>query len=245
MKEIDEINEKLAEQNMLKIKLVNPKKCIGQKVNARYFPAETMHRLTSNVKNSGHLESVPLVYEEDGKDYIISGHHRVQAAKDAGLQNILVMVAQPEDKDDIVSKQLAHNELTGIDDKTILSELFNSIKDISKKISTGLDDSISKIDYTSLNFRIGEFKEFTVLFMPEDEGYTDEVMDEIAESINIKSKAAVRLTNVKYWDRFAKAIRTIKKCENIKSNGTAFIRMVELAEQMMERESTQNAHIKE
>tara|TARA_R110000824_G_scaffold295738_3_gene484035 strand:- start:409 stop:1137 length:729 start_codon:yes stop_codon:yes gene_type:complete len=236
MKEIKELNEKLAANNMLQIKLVNPKKCIEQKVNARYFTAEKMHTLTNNVKQSGHLESVPLIYEEDDKDYIISGHHRVQAAREAGLENILVMVAKPEDKDDIVSKQLAHNELVGIDDETILSELFTSIEDVSKRIATGINDDICKIDYTSLNFRIGEFKEFTVLFMPEDEGYTDEVMSQVAERLSIKSKSAIRLTNIKYWERFATVIRTIKKCENIKSNGTAFIRMVELAEQMMDKE---------
>ena len=236
MKEIKELNEKLAEHNMLKVKLVNPKKCIEQKVNARYFTAEKMHTLTNNVKESGHLESVPLIYEEDNKDYIISGHHRVQAAKEAGLENILVMVANPQDKDDIVSKQLAHNELVGIDDETILAELFTSIEDVSKRIATGINDDICKIDYTSLNFRIGEFKEFTILFMPEDEGYTDEVMSQVAEKLSIKSSSAIRITSIKYWERFANVIRTIKKCENIKSNGTAFLRMVELAEQMMETE---------
>ena len=182
------------------------------------------------------MKEIKELNEKLAANNIISGHHRVQAAREAGLENILVMVAKPEDKDDIVSKQLAHNELVGIDDETILSELFTSIEDVSKRIATGINDDICKIDYTSLNFRIGEFKEFTVLFMPEDEGYTDEVMSQVAERLSIKSKSAIRLTNIKYWERFATVIRTIKKCENIKSNGTAFIRMVELAEQMMDKE---------
>ena len=241
MKEINKINKELEKNNMLQVKVVNPKECIGQKVNARYFPAEKMHRLTTNVKNSGHLESVPLIYEEDNKIHIISGHHRIEAAKEAGLKKILVMVAKPEDKDDIISKQLAHNELVGVDDSTILAELFDSIKDISKRIASGLDDSVSNIQYTSLNFRIGNFKEFTVMFLPEDIDDYDNTMNEITEKMLTKSQSEIRLSSIKYYDNFAKTIRKIKKVENIKSNGVALMRLIEIANNVIE-ENTQNAH---
>jgi hypothetical protein len=148
---------------------------------------------------------------------------------------VVLLLPEETSKDQKVSKQLSHNALTGLDDEIILAELFDSIKTIELKIAAGLNDKIYKINYDTLNFKVGEYKEFTVLFMPEDERYSDEVMEEIIKKINIKSSASIRLTNIDYWDRFAKIIRNIKKTENVKSNGIAFIRMLELAEKELHK----------
>ena len=242
MKEIEKLNKELKEHNILPVKLVNPKECIGQQKNARYFTVEKMNQLTSNIKNDGHLESVPLIYEEKNKNYIISGHHRIDAAKEAGLNKILVMIAKPENEEDRLSKQLAHNALVGVDDRTILYELFNRIKDISKRVATGLEDTKQKIDYTSLNFRIGNFKEFTVMFLPEDIREYDNTMKQITENMLTKSQNEVRLTSIKYYEDFAKTIRKIKKVENIKSNGIALMRIIEITNKVIE-ENTQSTHI--
>lgn len=234
MDEIRKINEKLKEHNMLAVDIVSPSDCLPQEVNARYMPVEKMQQLINNIKDEGKLESVPLVYKERNKYKIISGHHRVQAAREAGIEKILVMIGEPQNSDDIKSKQLSHNELSGLDDKTVLADIFHSIEDISRRIATGLNDEIAKIDYTSLNFRIGNFKEFTVMFLPEDVGIYDEAMDIVAAEMLTKPQTEIRLSSVKYYDKFANTIRRIKKAENIKSNGVALMRMVELAQQTME-----------
>jgi hypothetical protein len=227
------LNEQLKEQGLLELGLISPKECIGQPKNARYFAPEKFKQLVTNIKKGG-MESVPLVMRSlqvAGKYDVISGHHRVEAAREAGLEVILVFIADDNlSYDEIVSRQLSHNALVGLDDKTLLAELFQSIKSIECKIQTGLNDEIGKVSYESLNFKVGTWKEFTVLFLPEDEGLTDEMMEAIAASTLIKSSNAVRMVSIDYWDRFATAIRKIKKVENIKSNGTAFLRMVELAE---------------
>lgn len=222
---------------MLELALVSPKDCLPQPKNARYFAPEVFKQLVENVKQGG-MESAPLVIrsrQAEGKYDIISGHHRVEAAKEAGKDFILVFVASDDlTEDQITSKQLSHNALVGRDDKTILAELFQSIRDINEKIKTGLSDEVGKISYESLNFRVGNFKEFTMLFLPEDEAMVDEAMEEIAKSMLVKSSSAVRLAPVEYWDRFADAIRKIKKVENIKSNATAFLRLIELALQQLQ-----------
>lgn len=238
MSEVDkilsELNGHLKKYGLTELRLVEPKLCKGQKKNARYFAPETFKLLVDNIKRDGRLESMPLCYQDGDVYRIISGHHRVEAAKEAGLEKILIMVINPENQDEIISKQLSHNALVGKDDEMILKELFDSIKDIEHKMSTGLSSAIDKINYTSLNFKVGEFKNFTVLFLPEDEGLYDETIELIEKSGVIGGKDTVRLTSIKYFDKFAQAIRKIKKCENIKSNGTAFMRLVDLASQMME-----------
>ena len=231
--EIKELNKKLKSAGMLEMEIVAPKDLKAQRKNARYFEAEKFNQLVKNVKDSQALESIPLVHKKNGHYEIISGHHRIEAAKEAGLKQILVMVGEGYDRDDVISKQLAHNELAGRDDDVLLYELFQEIENVSKKIATGLSDRIDQIQYTSLNFRVGEWKEFTVLFLPEDIGIVDEKIEEIVEITSIKSQSEVRLDYIKHFDRFAKAVRKIKMAENIKSNGTALLRLVELAEETM------------
>lgn len=122
--EIEALNEKLVSAGMLPLRLVSPNDCVGADLNARYMPIETMRILTENIKADGRLESVPLVYVDaklpEGKYRIISGHHRIEAAKNAGVTQILVMVASPQDADDVVSRQLAHNALVGLDRKSVV-----------------------------------------------------------------------------------------------------------------------------
>jgi hypothetical protein len=214
--------------------IVSPKDCVPQKKNARYFTPEKFKRLVSNIAESG-MESVPLVMRSGTKYEIISGHHRIEAAKEAGIELFYVFVLDNLTKDELVSRQLSHNALTGIDDQMLLTELFESIEDIQERIRTGLSDEIGKIQYESLNFKVGKWREFTLLFLPEDEAMTDEAMAEIAQDVKVSE--SVRIQSEKYWNRFADSIRRIKKVENIKSNGIAFMRMVELADQKMKEDA--------
>lgn len=234
--ELVALNEKLKVLGMYPLALVDPKKCKPQRKNARYMKPEVFRRLVENVKRSGTLESVPLVMLVDGTEdvyEIISGHHRIEAAQKAEVKLILVMVAPTLSLDEKVSKQLAHNALEGQDDAVVLAELFSSIQDLQLRLSTGLQDQLEKLAYVGLSFKAGEFKQFTLLFLPEDAGIVDEALDGLVEGMIVKGDDAVRLTSIAHYDRFASAIRKLKMAENIKNNGVALLRLVELAEQQM------------
>lgn len=230
--EIKALNERLVSAGMLPLELVSPNDCVGADLNARYMPIETMRILTENIKSDGRLESVPLVYVDDklpaGKYRIISGHHRIEAAKNAGVQQILVMVALPQDADDVVSRQLAHNALVGLDDQQILKGLFDSIEDISRKFASGLSSEIDKISYPALNFKVGSFKTLTLLFLPEDVEKYDEAV-EVVGSFVAKADDEIRVSPLAHFAVFKKALMDVKRVENIKSNGVALSRMCELA----------------
>jgi len=231
------LNAALQAHGMCEIAIVAPSDCIGQKKNARYFTPEKFAQLVQNIKRDGRLESVPLVYRSDEnaeKYVVISGHHRIDAAKEAGLAQILVFVTTPESRDEIVSKQLAHNALVGKDDAMILAELFDSIHDIDLRLASGLSDEASKVSYASLNFRIGEFRELVLMFLPEQADDLDAAMTRIAESTVADKDSTVILANMAHYEQFAATLRHLKKVENIKNNATAVLRMAELAEEKLQ-----------
>lgn len=223
------LNEHLRAAGLLEILLVKPSECVAQRINARYFSPEIMQQLTNNIADAGNLESMPLVYVEDGVYKIISGHHRIEAAVAAKLPWILVLRALPKSHDEVVSMQIAHNALVGIDDKVILSEMFQSIQDIQLRLRTGLNDELAKITYTSLNFRIGEFRELTLLFLPEQLGELESDLEMIARNTSVRPQTTVMLADRSDFDTFTKVLRRIKRTENIKNNATAILRMAQLA----------------
>lgn len=231
---LDRLNAVLLEEGMLPLAIVNPVDCVAAEVNARYMPPQVMQTFIDNIKKDQRLESTPLVWKDpelpEGKYRIISGHHRIEASKGAGITSILVMICTPQDRDDLISRQLAHNAIVGLDDKAILSQLFESISDISKKFATGLSSSIEKINYPALSFKVGTFKELTPLFIPSQ--IAD--LEETIARIQVKSQAQVLIEPLENYDTVIKAIQRIKKVENIKSTNAAVSRMVELAKMKLD-----------
>ena len=114
--------------------------------NARYMKAEQFQALVENVKQDGNLSSLPLCYrEKDGKLRVLSGNHRVMAARQAGVEQVLVMVVGDEkDADERLAIQLSHNAIAGQDDLVILKELWESIKDVQARVYAGLDSDTVK-----------------------------------------------------------------------------------------------------
>ncbi len=57
--------------------------------NARFMRHETFRRLVENVKRDGALSSLPFCWRKpDGRYLVLSGNHRVMAAREAGLANM-------------------------------------------------------------------------------------------------------------------------------------------------------------
>lgn len=238
--QLETLNPLLKEMGMCEFRMVNPKECRGQEMNARYMPSEMFVQLMENIKSDGRLESIPLCYEDEhGSIRIISGHHRIKACEELGLESILVMLAEPNSEDEIISKQLSHNAISGKDDEQVLQSLFDKISDVNLKMMSGLSSEIDKITYQSINFKIGGFKEFTLGFVPEDILNYDEKMEEIASSMKSNASSNVRIVPFEDYEKFGKLLRKIKKNENIKSNGPAFTRMLELAAQKLKEDGVQ------
>ena len=147
-----------------------------QDKNARVMPLEKFERLTANIGGDKRLESLPLVTpkknQADNPEFlIISGHHRIRAARSAQMEFIYVLSIDEElTHSQIRAKQLAHNALAGYDNPEVLAELYNEIDDVSEKLASGVTDSDIELeaptvssDDIDVNFN---FEIINILFLP-------------------------------------------------------------------------------
>ena len=118
---------------------VNIERCRERDKNARIMDKETFDRLTQTIAEDERLESLPFGYVKANPSgnkefFIVSGHHRIRAARSANITEIFVLVAEEDmTEDQIKSKQLAHNALAGADDPQVLREIYESISDLDEK----------------------------------------------------------------------------------------------------------------
>jgi len=194
---------------------IDPRRLKPLEVNARYMPHETFQRLVANIKKDGGLTQLPfaapykyyfpenalpiddtgaIIYE------VLSGNHRVMASIEAGLEMIQIQVTdEPLSPNRRKAIQLSHNALTGLDDPTLLAEIYQSINDIDFRLYAGLDDKqldLMKDDPANILSEANlTFQLVTMMFLP----------DEIAEVNAIWDKAKKQLSGSKgaWLDRWA------------------------------------------
>ena len=119
-----------------------------QDVNARSMSPATFGRLTETVKRDGRLESLPLVALVNEKLEIVSGHHRVRAARSAALPLIYAIVDETGlSGDQIRAKQLAHNSIAGEDEIQLLQQIYQSIMDVDARLEAHIDPKELSIPY--------------------------------------------------------------------------------------------------
>lgn len=205
-----------------------------QDVNARVMNNEKFDRLAQNIKQDGVLESLPLCYLKTNpagnqEFFLISGHHRTRAARKAGVLNIHALVYEREmSRDEVISKQLSHNSLTGYDDKEVLGRLYNEIVEISFKISSGITDLDIKIDSTGVqidDIKIElNYELINILFLPKQVEHMEKILK------TIEPEARVFIADKADFDAFAEQARTIAKRDNIINMSAIFVRILEIVE---------------
>ena len=125
------------------------------KKNAHFMSNDTFNALVNNIRRDGQLSSVPFcVKHNDGTYTVVSGNHRTQAAKMAGLTSIHVMYIDENNtsNDWLLATQLSHNSIVGQDDAEVLKQLLDEITDVALKeyahISNEVLESVKDINYT-------------------------------------------------------------------------------------------------
>ena len=216
--------------------------------NARYMTADQMRRLSGNIKKDGATTSAVLIYPdtETKKLVVLSGNHRVEAAKLAGQSVVPVMVIQnyltPERR---VSIQLSHNAITGQDDPNILGRLYESLSLQYKAYSGLTDDSfnvLEKLDIDSLSLGTPKYEEITLLFLPSEK----EVFQKAVEIID-KSKATktIHLAHYEEFGRLFDALVLVKERNNVFNSAVALRDLVDLAMERLEQLKAEPTHAEE
>jgi hypothetical protein len=204
--------------------------------NARYMSHEMFENLVSNIKRDGGLSSLPLCYREPGGSLLVlSGNHRVQAAAQAGIGQILVMVIDKElTREELVAIQLSHNAIDGKDDPLMLKQLWDEIKQIDLKLYAGLDSEtikeLEKIQFVSVSEARLEYKEMKLLFLPE---HSEALKSMLAEMDQVFSADEHYLLSRAHYDSLFQLLLDVKDKYNIVNSPTAFMKIVELARQAL------------
>jgi hypothetical protein len=103
---------------------------------------EMFERLQETIGRDKRIESLPFCAETDKGVEIVSGHHRVRAARAAGLLHVAVVVDTTGlSRSQIRAKQLAHNAISGYDDPDVLARIYAEIDDMEARLETFIDEA--------------------------------------------------------------------------------------------------------
>lgn len=209
--------------------------------NAHFMAQDTFRQLIANIKRDGQLTSVPFLVEHNtGRYTVISGNHRVQAAKMAGIIKATFIVVHEDDitKDEILAIQLSHNSIVGQDDPEILKELLEEITDIAMKeyahISNEILDAVKDVDYV-IDMPNNEIVPVTLMFVDTNKLKFDELMETL-DTLTPRELENTTLVNIETLKKLNDITAKVGQKYKIKSQALAICKMVELINIMLDGE---------
>ena len=233
----DVINTRVATlSNGLEVWNLNITTIKEQDINAQVMDDRKMKILTSNIKERGALESLPYIYKDGDTFRIISGHHRVRAANDAGMKSIYALVeTNTLTQSQITSKQIAHNELVGEADKEILTQLIKQMNDVDDMIASGLPDEMlnaviaenQTINIPQLTF---DWRIINLTFLPNQV----QNFDTLVKMIDSKAEE-VGLVDRGLYDAFCAALSKFGKMKKVTSMSTVVAMLTDIAMKEVEK----------
>jgi hypothetical protein len=192
-----------------------------QDKNAHLVNPVMFGQLTENIKKRGTLESVPFCALVNGVMEIVSGHHRVRAAREASIKRIVILLDTTGlSRSSIAAKQLAHNFINGYDDKDLVQEIAKLITEVDDMIESYLEKTtieVQQIDIGSLlnPAMVIEWKEVSLLFLSAQ----FEKFKELVQAIGKKDMVGVAETEK--FKGFIDALGKYQKYSDIHSVGMA------------------------
>jgi hypothetical protein len=200
--------------------------------NARFMPHEMFQNLVSNIQRDGALSSVPFCWFDGEVYHVLSGNHRVKAAREAKLTSLLILYDdRPMSRQEFVAKQLSHNAISGQDDQAVLRELWKEIEDVELKYYAGLDDKtldqLADAAAGSLSEARLDFKVVTFLFLPEEVDRLREAFQKAAETVVADEVFAARLED---FGRTLEALDKAKASFDIRNAATALLLVLDVFE---------------
>ena len=209
-----------------------------QDINARIMKAEMQQQLTDNIKKRGQLESLPFcaLTQDDTRIEIISGHHRIRSGKDAGLKEFYVILdVSGLNRSKIAAKQIAHNAISGFDDKSTLKEIAKMLEDVDdmlesyagKEILSEPEGEIEKYLAPSMSF---DWKNISFMFLP----HQIKDLDKLVDMTKRLSPEYVGVSDIDEYKSFIDALSKYQGFADVKNVGSAIHAMTKLTLDTME-----------
>lgn len=192
-----------------------------QDKNAHLMNPVMFNQLTENIKKRGALESVPFCALVDNVIEIVSGHHRVRAAREAGVKRIIILLDTTGlSRSSIAAKQLAHNFINGYDDKDLVAEIAKLITEVDDMIESYLEKTQIEVQQIDVGALLNpamdiEWKEVAFLFLHTQ---FDKFKDLVSA---IGKKDMLGLADADQFKPFIEALGKYQKYSDIHSVGMA------------------------
>lgn len=203
--------------------------------NAHLMKPEMFRQLSENIKKRGQVESLPFSALTDKGIEIVSGHHRVRAAKEAGLKSIpTILDITGLNRSRIAAKQIAHNAINGFDDRTVLREIAKMIKDVDDMIESYIgkdvleeaDGELEKLLAPILKF---EWQDIQFVFLPHQMNDLKKLVEKLDGNKDYMGAA-----HIDQYESFVEVLSRYQKFSNIKNIGAAIHRLIETARKNLE-----------
>ncbi len=203
-----------------------------QDVNPRSMPKKMFSQLVENIADAGILESIPLCAQVGDQVQIISGHHRIRAAREAGLSHVLVLLYTELDPDRVRSKQLAHNTIAGSDDPELVKRVWEQIADVRARFEAYVDPRIfddlpAPVRFTQADVNVAALaKTVVIAFLSSQHADFERVVEAILPAGEIDT---IYLAQRESFEAWKQALRRVRSEVEIVAIPTAVAEMARLA----------------
>lgn len=197
----------------------------SQPINARFMKGEQFRTLVKNIERDGVLTSVPLVRTLPGGGWrILSGHHRVKAAIEAGIERAECMILDDPNmnRQQEVALVLSHNAIAGEDDPSLLKALYDELDDTDWRWYSGLDDRaldlLDKVSTESLSEANLDFSTVNLVFLPHELEAAEEALFEAKKRAGV---AKMWLAGLEQYEPTLEALETAQGAYGVGNTATA------------------------
>ena len=203
-----------------------------QDTNARVMPKDMIEQLSKTIKKRKYMESLPYCVRTKRGIEVVSGHHRIRAARMAGITELHILLDENNlTKNEIISRQLAHNSIQGHDDKEMLKRLFEQIDDVDLRLEAFIDkrDIEIKLDTSIPLLEVYpdlEFQTIHLLFLPSQLEKWDRVLDVLTGD-----EKEICIIPQEQFEQFKKTVAEVKGVNNIRSIGMALSKMCDIVDE--------------
>jgi hypothetical protein len=228
---LTELNDMMGPVTPYKLAAADPAALNPIDKNAHYMPKKVYDQLVANIKRDGNLASIPFCWKrQDGTFMVLSGNHRVEAAKRAGVPLILLLYTDEKlSRSQVRAHQISHNALVGKDNPQLLRELYEEIEELGLKVYSGIDDSVlgtlMPVNLERLTEAQLQFEEMTFVFLPHEIERIEEVLERLGEAV--AHRHAMPLAA---FARFFELLITYKEATNIINSATALLGMCDIVQ---------------
>ena len=209
---------------------------VEQDVNARIMKNEMQDQLTANIAKRGQLESLPYLTEDGNKVRIISGHHRIKSARQAGIKEIYAILdVSGLTRSQEAAKQLAHNAISGFDDQSTLKEIVKMISDVDDMLESYVGKDIlaepmaefDKLISPSVQF---DFRTLVFAFLPHQLQNLELLVKELEKS----SPEIIGVAEYEQGKHFVETLSKYQQFQDVRNLGAAISSMIEAANEKMD-----------